>query len=534
MLYKKKQSLYILILLFFFIFGFLVFRNSLSGNFIWDDEAQILHNPLIHSIKNIPIFFTGGTFYIENSQQLLQGVYYRPLMVIFYSVIYHFFGLNPAAYHTVQLFVHILNTYLFYWLLLRLNKWKNTLIPFLLSLLFLIHPMNSEIVSYIANLQDVLFFFFGILALHLLISSKITIRNYIISFFLLFLSFLSKETAVVFVCINMIYTYLFNRWYFKISIFFSALLIILYAFLRCGFARICASAHKPNPIGDLPFLIYLVQIPALVIYYIKTFFYPLNLAIGQSWVIKHITFATFYLPFLILLSFFICLLFVLFKLFIQEHPYKKIYLFFVLWIGIGLTFHLHVLPLDFTVSDRWFYLPMAGLLATIGILINIFVNKRRMPIVASLLILLLAVFTYLTYQRNFDWHDNYTLFSRDIYKTENSFHMENNLGVELFRRKEYDKALKHFKKAVELAPDWHTPWTNIGIIYQNKKQYKQAEYAYKKAIEFKGLYKAYQNYIALLIEQGREKEALKFIETQALKEFPDNQHLIKTYQQLKL
>lgn len=517
----------------FILIALVVYHPIFNNKFIWDDEAQIVNNPLIHSLKNIPLFFTGGTFYIENSQQLLQGVYYRPLMTTFYSLIYHFFGLNPLAFHSLQLTIHILNTCLFFLLLLRLIKWKNTLIPFLLAILFLIHPMNSETVSYIANLQDVLFFFFGTLALHCIIDSKVSIRSYIIAYVFLFFSFLSKETALVFVCISGVYTYLFHRKYFKASLLASGILIILYAYLRCGIAHICASAHKPNPIGDLPFLMYLVQLPLLVIYYIKTFFLPLNLAIGQSWVIKHISLNTFYIPLLVVFCLSIFLLFILFKLFIQRHPNKNLYVFFILWIGIGLTFHLHVLPLDFTVSDRWFYMPMAGLIACMGILINIFIDKRKLPIVISIFILFFVTYSYITYQRNFDWHDNYTLFSRDIYKTENSFHMENNLGVELFRRKKYDEALIHFKKAVELAPDWHTPWMNIGIIYHSKKQYKKAEYAYKKSVEFHGLYKAYQNYISLLVEQGKNKDALQFIETKAIHDFPDNKDLLKTYRGLK-
>lgn len=530
---EKKYSYSVLTLIFLTIYGYLIFQNSLNGKFIWDDEAQILHNPFITSLKNIPLLFTGGTFYIENSQQALQGVYYRPLMTLFYTLIYHFFGLNPFAFHAVQLIIHILNAFLLFLLFLRLIKWRNNITPFLLSVLFLIHPMNSETVSYIANLQDVLFFFFGILSLHFLISRKANIRNYSISFLFLFLSFLSKETALVFVFISTIYIYLLNRKLLKLTIVLNFFLIIVYAYLRCGLAHICTSAHKPNPVGDLPFLMYLANVPILSFYYIKTFFAPLTLAIGQCWVVKSFGWKNFYIPLIIMSGISVYLLFVLFKLYIQKHLYKKLYVFFVSWFCLSLLFHMHIVPLDFTVSDRWFYLPMAGLIATFGLLLHIYEEKKSLVPILSILCVVIVLFSCKTYQRNFDWKDNFTLFSRDIYKSENSFNMENNLGVELFRRKKHDEALIHFKKAAELAPDWHTPWTNIGIIYHLKKQYSKAEFAYKKAIELHGLYKAYQNYISLLVEEGKTKDALRFIETVALKEFPNNVNLIQTYNKLK-
>src|ERR1039458_5774375 len=76
---------------FIIILGFIVFLNGLFNNFIGDDFEQIINNPYVHSLNNIFIFFSGSTFYNGNSQGLI-GSFYRPIMTVFYAVIYTLFG----------------------------------------------------------------------------------------------------------------------------------------------------------------------------------------------------------------------------------------------------------------------------------------------------------------------------------------------------------------------------------------------------------------------------------------------------------
>ncbi len=531
---KKLNNSIVIYTILIIIIGFIVYYPSLHNKFIWDDEAQIVNNPYIRSLKNIPAILTGGTFYLKAAGDNLQGVYYRPLMTLTYTAIYHFFGLNPLPYHALQLLIHILNTILLFILLMRLIKWKNHLTPFLLSLLFLIHPMNSETVSYIANVQDVLMFLFGILALHTIIHIKKPLANLLLSGVLLFLSLLSKETAMVFIGIALIYLYLFQRKYFKMYLLTYVGIMICYSLIRCNIANICVTAHKPNPIGDLPFLQYLIQLPALAFYYIKSFIFPVNLSIGQSWVIDKADMKSFYLPFIALIILISGIIYFLFRLYIEKQPLKKIYVFFTSSFFLSLGFHLHAIPLDFTVADRWFYIPMNALIGMIATILSIYsISKNRRYVISILLIFIIIIFSIVTHRRNYDWKDNYTLFSRDVNKTPNSFHLENNLGVELYRKGRYEEAQIHFEKAVRYSPEWHSALTNLGVMYHRKKQYKKAEVLYLKAIEYDAFYKTYINYISLLEAQGRYKEAIQFIEKKALKKFPENNRLREIYTDLK-
>lgn len=56
------------------IVGFLVFFNSLFNAFAYDDDLQIVSNPLVHSLVNIPYFFMGGSFFDAGTGQLLTKV----------------------------------------------------------------------------------------------------------------------------------------------------------------------------------------------------------------------------------------------------------------------------------------------------------------------------------------------------------------------------------------------------------------------------------------------------------------------------
>ena len=113
----KKYRFILLITL----IGFIVYANSLFNRFVWDDEEQILNNSLVHSISNIPSFFKGGTFNVSGSPKLT-GIYYRPLMTSFFSILYTVFGPNPFPFHLSQLLIHIANTVIVFFILQHFLK----------------------------------------------------------------------------------------------------------------------------------------------------------------------------------------------------------------------------------------------------------------------------------------------------------------------------------------------------------------------------------------------------------------------------
>jgi hypothetical protein len=142
--------------------GFAVYLSGLMNLFEGDDTLQIVNNTLVHSLKNLNVFYKGSTFY--NGQNFI-GLYYRPLMTTAYSLLYVMFGARPFYFHLFQLLVCIGGTILLY---LFLKYLMDPRLALFLAVVFLLHPLDSQVVYIIPNLQDALFFFFGMLALWLL------------------------------------------------------------------------------------------------------------------------------------------------------------------------------------------------------------------------------------------------------------------------------------------------------------------------------------------------------------------------------
>ena len=361
------------IIVFIFIIGFVVFFNSLFNGFVGDDSGQIVNNSSIFSLANIPNFFHISTFNLGNG---ISGMYYKPLLLTIYSFIYSLFGLSPFAYHFFQVFIFVINAVLVF---LLLNKFLKRNLAFILSLIFLVHPISQDAAAYISNLQDVMFFFFGMLAI-LISTSKSSKYLDVKVLLMLILSLLSKETGVAFFLINLAYIFTFKKELFKKQFILSAIIIVIYSIIHTLVVGTSFINQHIYHIARLPLLERLINIPKIIYYYLFTFAYPKSLAVSYDWIVKSLNSWDFYWPLLIIILFF-GTLFLIGKGLRKKHDLFKVYLFFVLWFILGLLPHIQILPLDGAVAPRWFYLPIVGLLGIIGIALQELIKNKKIKIV---------------------------------------------------------------------------------------------------------------------------------------------------------
>ncbi len=528
---KKK-----VLLGFVIIVGFLVYFPSLSNGFVWDDEEQIVNNQTVQSLKNLPSLFTGSTFNTGGTGAL-SGVYYRPLMMVVFSLIHLFFGLRPFYFHLIQLIVHLVNGGLIF--LLFINFFPLALTAFL-SLTFIIHPINSEAVSYISATQEVIYVFFGLLMVLAIL--KINNINYsaIVAAMLLFFSVLSKEVGVIFFLIGLIIARQKKQPVFLYLSFFSVV-VIVYLFLRLIVAGVWFTPFLSAPIVNTAFSQRLIMLPAIFSYYLKTFFVPNQLSVMQHWVIKEPSYPGFYQP-LLFTGVFFGLLFVVGFL-AKTKTNRIVFLFFTSLFLISILPYMQLFPLDMTVADRWFYFPMIGLLGALGQAAIIIYSRINSITIAKkyttstygylfgfLGVLIIMLLSIRTVRRNADWRNGLTLFNHDIQISKNAFDLENNLGVELFRAGRIEDARIHFKRSIDLAPRWCINWNNLGAVYEKTNDLNRAETYYQKAINNGNYYLAYENYARLLIKQKKYQQAYDFIKNKGLRIFPFNQKL-RQYEQ---
>lgn len=435
---------------FIILIGFLVFFNALFGKFTWDDIGFIQNNPEVHAVNFSTLFRANNAFNAAG--------YYRPLSATYFAIIYSIFGNQPFFFHLIQIAIHIVNAILIFLLFKRFFKEKLALF---LSVIFLVHPINVESVAYIGASQSVLLGFFGILAFLINFQPISGIKKTILIFLLLLLSLLTKETGILFVIVIFCYQWLFEHRQAILYLFLSIVTILIYLGIRIFIGHIYLFKIPFIPMAQLSFIQRLENIPSIVIYYLKTLIFPMNLIIEQQWTIGKISLANFYLP-IILIFGLLCLLFLLGEKLYKNNKFKfNQLLFFSIWFAAGIGFLLQLFPLDMTVADRWFYFPFIGFLGIAGIVISEFLNLKKYKItIAFLAVIITVLFSIRTVVRNNNWHDTLTLLEHDT-KIQTNFDNENNLGMEYSQASSLQKALIHFQKSVLLNP-FELNLTNTG------------------------------------------------------------------------
>ncbi|HSW97902.1 MAG TPA: hypothetical protein VLF89_08810, partial [Candidatus Saccharimonadales bacterium] len=282
------------------VIGLIVYFISLFNGFVWDDLPQYLNNPITHSILNTPQIIANRL-----------STFYRPFPTILFSAIYILFGPTAFWYHLFQVVLFLITTVLFY---LLLKKFVSRSLAFLLSIIFLIHPMNVESVAYISSSQTVLSLLFGLLALFVLENEKLRdVYKYSMVFLFLLFSILSKENGWIFFILIPLFMY-FNkskRFIRKDYLFFTVsclLIICIYSSFILIFPGLNGTITEPIPILHAPLSIRLLTLPKIIFYYIYTFVFPLQLGVTQQWLVTQVDFQNFVFPLLVDSIFFISIL----------------------------------------------------------------------------------------------------------------------------------------------------------------------------------------------------------------------------------
>lgn len=222
-----------------FIFSFLLYGNTIPNNYALDDDFVIQNNKMVHmGIKGIPEIFTsrysdvkGGTF----------G--YRPITKSTLAIEYQFFGENPHVSHFINILLYALTGMFLFFLLKKLLKAYPYHLPFIITLLFLAHPIHTEVVASIKNREEILSFLGGLASLHFAIRyfEKRNLLNILLSVLFFIFGILSKLSILTFIAVIPLITFFFIDETKKYS-FFSQL-------NKIAFSRLSAEnlAFKNTP-----------------------------------------------------------------------------------------------------------------------------------------------------------------------------------------------------------------------------------------------------------------------------------------------
>jgi hypothetical protein len=500
----------------FAVIGLAVFFSGLANPFQNDDTFQIVNNPPVHSIKNFPQFFQAGTYW---DGQRLTGSYYRPMMTTAFSLIYTLFGAHPVAFHVVQLSLYIASAFLLYLVFKRFLKPAAAL---LLSLLFLVHPLNSQIVYSIATMQDVLFFFFGILALYLLMRSDLVKSLWAVSACLL-LSLLSKEAGFVFIIVSLLYLFWFNKERILAFLGVTAVPVIIYLALRSHAVGL-GSKQLAAPIDNVSLAGRLLTAPSIVEFYITKFTFPWKLASTYYWVYPKFTLTQTVLP--LVVDLIAAGLIVYAGLLIRrKHPKTdfRVFSFFAAWTVLGVILYLQIVPLDMTVCETWFYFSVAGLLGMIGVALRS-VKLRVAP--AWLLVpvvVLLCILGIRSAFRGTDYRSQFILAQHDVAASPGDYSAMISISQHLIDQGNFKEAAAYAQRSIDIYPAVSN-YNLLGVSLEQSGDYPGAAKAYNTALKYNNLSTVYENLGLILVVYSDPSTTSRFFQ-KALSVYPHDYKL---------
>lgn len=498
----KSQKTNIAAIILIVLLGLAVYANSLGNGFVYDDEFVIKNTPFLSSWSNLRYFFSPR--YFSGSGETT----YRPLLTLTYFLDYSLGGPNPFAYHLNNIIFHILSGILCYCFLLYLipaldNRLPPKSLSLLATLLFICHPIQTEAVNGIAFREDILaaLFCFASLIFYLktkLISGRKKLPFYILSVLCYFFALLSKESALPLILIILLIDLSYQKdaprirdpvhpFSIKFTHYFGYIgIICLYLFIRFSWmVSPVAPLAASRGVGYLGGSLYtaLLTTSRIFVSYLGLLLFPLRLTVDHYFKYILDPSCSFLEPRVL---FSLLILGLILAFIIRSFRYQRILAFSGLWIFIFLLPVSNILPLNQAMAERYLYLPSIGFCLFLGlVLVRFFYlspNRFMRNTAIVSIVLILFLYSLRTITRNRDWKDSFTLWSKTVETSPNSWKAHNNLGKVYSVIGKTEQAIASYNRAIEIDPNYVKAHINLAVTYYDEKQYTLAIHHCDRAV----------------------------------------------------
>ena len=548
----------------------LIYASSALNQFAVDDTIVILDNEFTkQGIKGVPNILSEDTFLgffkDESKSRIVSGGRYRPLSLVLFAIEYQIIGENPFLYHLINIILYALLGWLIY---LCLPKWFNGLISkkqmvffsFLISVLYIVHPIHTEAVANIKGRDEIMALLFCLWAYYIYErNSSNSLMKSILTGFVFFLGLLSKENAFTFVVIIPLIYWQLQKHSIKDALFRSIPFIIpglIFLIIRSIIIGNDVSGVSSELMNN-PFLKwngnqYLPFAPSEKLALIaNTFFQYIRLYIiphplTHDYYPKHIdatSFANIGSVIGLLLAAGMAAYAIL------KFKTNRIISFGLLFFGITISLVINLIfPIGTIMSERFLFMPSLGLSIVLGYLtFKGFQHSKLKSIMPWLFGIVVLLWSIKTITRNTDWKNNYILFSKDIRISKNSAKLNNALGGEIitqalkaddaeFRNEEIRRAITYLEKATELHPTYRNAFLLLGNAKYHLSEYGTAIAYYRRALSLDANYSdALNNLAVALRDAGKEAGEKKGNLQQALTFLKESEQLNnQDYETLRL
>jgi tetratricopeptide (TPR) repeat protein len=445
---NDHRNIHLLIIL---VFVACVFGYSTSFDFVWDDEILLVGHDVYEHFDLARIFFS-----------LANQVEYLPIRDVSYALDYALWGEDATGFHLTNLALYFLNAVAVYWLTLQLTpllfsagralpERKAGEVALFTALLFTVHPVHSEAVSFISCRNVLLSSLFFLLSCHFFLKQLGATDgdrriSYAASLLCCVLAILSKATAVVLPGALLLIAAVSGKPWRKtippLAPFF-ALSIAAVIFFKAVAAR--TGLINPDQFivfGTLSVSARLAVAAQIPFFYLAKLVVPSGLSALYS-----PRFATDLADPRVLL----CLLALAAAVALGIRLARRTpeLLFALGWYLVALLPVLNFFATNPVVADRYLYLAAFSLIFLAVTTLYLLLRKASSNAPRIVAAAAIAVLSFLAFERNGVWRSDEALWQDTIRVSPRAWKAYYNLGAHYFSRGEHDAAFRVLERLAE-------------------------------------------------------------------------------------
>lgn len=500
--------------LLFFLLGVLAYANVFHAPFLLDDLTNIVENPFIRMES-----FSGSAIWQALTCGLIPT---RPLAYFSFALNYLVHGYALPGYHIVNLAIHILTGFVFFLLLTRTmvlaGESREDRFPeaaFWGALLWLLHPLQTNAVTYIVQRMTSMATLFYLLAIFLYVVGRTanSLRHRRIIYSCAAIAGMaalgSKEIAVTLPVAVVLY-----EWYFfqqldrawlrrKLPLLMSVIAVIAVMSLFFLGPHPLESIHGSYASRHFTLGERLLTESRVIFFYISllAFPHPSRLTLEHDFSLSHALFSP---PTTALALLGLAALAATAVLFARRQPLLS---FAILWFFLNLFIESSFVGLELVFEHR-LYLSSIFLFVPAVLFLQTLIKSRRFR--RLFLIGVAAILCLWTYQRNMTWANPVRFWTDCVAKAPFKSRPYNELGLAYYEQNRLAEALPIFNEAVRLEPENPEALYNQAIVMMQMDRYAEAAQSFTIALRKAPNDPDIHNNLGVALEKlGRWPEAMR-------------------------
>jgi len=503
------------------VFGFLLYANTLGGEFVYDDQRQIVRNTLIQDGSQFWRALASDVWAFKGGDQAVSN-YWRPSFVVWLILNFRSFGLATFGWHLANILLHLGVIALAFALLRRLDV--SRALAGAIALIFAVHPVHSESVAWISGAPDLILgaALLGSIWFVNLLGQKKTSLRWAFALGLYAVALGAKEVAILYPLIVIALLWQRERDDDKKGISWVRTFSIAWPFAALAAAYVIArqlvlgsTAHLPQ--GGASLVQTVLTAPAVFAFYLRQIIFPVSF--GPSYPLRAVTMtniglSNFIIPLVVTLAFGWGMIWMAGR---SRTARFGLALFLIpLLPAMNLTvFHPEQL-----VHDRYLYFPLLGFLilalSALAALAKRFAGERTTR--GSLLVFVFALIVSLplaaqTIRYNRAWTSNLALWERGVRSDSGSAFNYQQFGVYLHEAKRLGEAVAALNRSIEIHPA-PTAYVARGAALREEKKFAEAERDLREVtsrpvgpVASYTMYQAYESLAVSFTDQRKLDEA---------------------------